>query len=407
MVGLPAYAQSPHHRNGSGFPPVVVDVRVVSGAGGGPEKTILNSPRFLRRAGYRMLCAYLYPPNDPGFATIRAKALRRRAPLIAIPDYGPLSYQCIRRLVKLCREHQVSIWHGHDYKSNALGLLVKRFWPMHLITTVHGWVHHSLRTPLYYAIDRLCLRHYERVLCVSDDLVRRCRRAGVRAQRCELLENGIDLEEHQRRYDVASAKRALGLDPNQLLIGAVGRLSAEKGFDLLIQALTGLDGLDRPAALAIIGDGHDRGALEARAKDVGCGDRVLFTGFLPDPAPWYEAMDVFALSSLREGLPNVLLEAMAYEVPVVATRVGGVPRLVLPEQTGLLIEPGSTNALADALRRLLQDASLRQRLGQAGRALIEKNHSFAVRMAKIRAIYDNLLTRRQGLKPLQQRNGCQ
>ena len=159
--------------------PVVLDVRVVSGTGGGPDKTILNSPRHLERAGYRMVCAYLHPPGDPGFDVIRGKAQLRRAPLVSVPDGGPLDWRVLPRLLEICRRERVRIWHGHDYKSNALGLLLSKFWPMRLVTTVHGWVQHTRRTPLYYAIDRVCLPFYEKVFCVSPDLYQLCRRRGV------------------------------------------------------------------------------------------------------------------------------------------------------------------------------------------------------------------------------------
>src|SRR5947209_5842883 len=96
--------------------PVILDARVVTGAGGGPDKTILNSPAYLERAGYRMICAYLHPPGDPGFEEIRDKAHRVRAPLISIPDRGPFDWRVLPRLLDICRAERVQIWHGHDYK---------------------------------------------------------------------------------------------------------------------------------------------------------------------------------------------------------------------------------------------------------------------------------------------------
>src|SRR2546428_1488513 len=135
--------------------PVVLDARVVCGTGGGPDKTILTSPRFLTAAGYRMLCAYLHPPGDSGFDELRRRAAVWHAPLLSVPDRGPCDWQVIAELLRICRRENVAIWHGHDYKSNALGLLLRRFWPMRLVTTVHGWVKHTRRTPLYYAIDKL------------------------------------------------------------------------------------------------------------------------------------------------------------------------------------------------------------------------------------------------------------
>ncbi len=99
------------------------------------------------------------------------------APLVAVDDYGPLDYGIVARLADVCRRERVTIWHGHDYKSNLLGLLLRRRWPMRLVTTVHGWVLRSWKTPLYYALDRWSLPYYERVVCVSEDLRQVCLRA--------------------------------------------------------------------------------------------------------------------------------------------------------------------------------------------------------------------------------------
>src|SRR5215472_10603359 len=96
---------------------VVLDVRVVSGCGGGPDKTILNSPRFLTAAGYRMLCAYMHPPGDPGFEQLRQKAVTAQAPLVSVADRGPWDWRVVWQLLRICRRERVEIWHGHDYKS--------------------------------------------------------------------------------------------------------------------------------------------------------------------------------------------------------------------------------------------------------------------------------------------------
>src|SRR6516165_264748 len=160
--------------------PTVLDVRVVTEAGGGPDKTILNSPRFLADR-YRNLCAYMHPPGDRGFETLQAKAERWQAPLLSVADRGPLDWRVISSFLDICRRERVAIWHGHDYKSNALGLLLRPFWPMRLVTTVHGWVEITSRTPLYYGIDRLCLPRYEHVLCVSPDLHEQCLTLGIPA----------------------------------------------------------------------------------------------------------------------------------------------------------------------------------------------------------------------------------
>jgi glycosyltransferase involved in cell wall biosynthesis len=372
--------------------PVVLHTRVVVGAGGGPDKTILNSPRFL--AGrYRLLCAYMHRPDDPGFEHLRRKADDAGAPLVSIHDRGPLDVTVLTQMLAVCRRERVTIWHGHDYKSNLLGLLLRPFHPMRLVTTAHGWVQKTRRTPIYDFIDRLCLPRYEAVVCVSDDLYRQALACGVRKRRCFLIENAIDTAEYSRTLSAAEAKARLGVPASRLVVGGIGRLSDEKGFDLLIRAADQLikDGLD--LELLIAGEGHEKANLEALVAQLGRQDRIRLLGYRSDVKELFQAMDVFALSSIREGLPNVVLEAMALEVPVAATRVAGVPRLIRPEENGLLMNPGSQEELTGTLGRLLRDGELRQRLARGGRQTIQEKHSFRVRMDKIAALYDRLLNR--------------
>ena len=375
--------------------PLVLHTRVVRGTGGGPEKTILNSPRFLAPHGYDALCAYMHPPRDPGFEELRRRAEQWDAPLVGIEDRGPWDLRVPGRLLGLCRSRRVAIWHGHDYKSNALGLLLRRFWPMKLVSTVHGWGVIEGRTPLYYKIDRLCLRRYQSVICVSDDLLRTCLRAGVPADRCVVVANAIDCDQYARKLPTEEAKRRLGFDPGRLLVGSVGRLSDEKNFDGLIRAVDRLLGDGHEVDLILVGDGPRRDALHALARDLGRRDRVHLLGYRSDTIELYQAMDAFVLASLREGLPNVVLEAMAMGVPVVATRVAGLPGLIQHDADGLLIDPGDADQLAAALGRLLEDPGLRKRLAAAGHRTVEQKHSFAARMEKIRKIYDGLLGREE------------
>jgi hypothetical protein len=175
------------------------------------------------------------------------------------------------------------------------------------------------------------------------------------------------------------------------LVGAVGRLAPEKGFDLLVRAFDRLarDGIE--ARLVIAGEGDDRPQLEALVAELGLGDRVRLLGYRGEVVDLYEAMDAFALSSLREGLPNVVLEAMAMEEPVVATRVAGVPAVIADGVAGLLVTPGSADELAGALRRLLADPVLCGRPAREARDAVRTRHSFARRMDRVRSIYDRLL----------------
>ena len=375
----------------SGGAVTVLDARIVTGAGGGPEKTILNSPRFLEGTRYRNLALYLHAPGDPGIEVIRARAAAKRCPLITIADPRAVDFRTLRRVAELCREHDVRIWHGHDYKSNLFGVLLARLCDLRLVTTVHGWVKHTEKTPLYFAVDRFAMRRYEQVIAVSRDLYDASLAAGVARERLSLIENAIDTEEFRRaRPPTASPLRA-AVPPTRLVVGAVGRLSEEKGFELLIRAVEALldEGLD--LELWIAGEGDREAALREQAARSRHAARVRLLGYRTDVRELFEAFDLFALSSLREGLPNVVLEAMATEVAVVATRCGGMEAFARDGEDALLVEAGSVEALREGLGRALRDSPLRARLAAAARARVERELGFARRIERVAAVYDRLL----------------
>lgn len=386
----------------------MLHTRVVTGAGGGPDKTILFSAPFLADTEYWLAAGYMHPPGDAGFEAVRKRAADAGCPFIGIPDAGPLDRSVIRTLLDVCRRYNVRVWHGHDYKSNAIGLMLRPFWNMKLISTVHGWVKQTNRTPLYYAVDRWCLPYYHHVICVSDDLVQAIRKLGVPEERCSLILNAIDEKAFARKFPAAQSplRQEHGTPPGRLVIGAVGRLSAEKAFNNLIRSVHTLvrEGLD--VELWIAGDGDARADLENLIDHLGLRDRVKLLGFCLDTIALYHAMDVFALSSLREGLPNVVLEAMSMGVPVVSTAVAGVPRLIRDGESGLLVPIADVESLSAALRKVVSDAALRHALAEAGRKVIEREFGFRQRMLLEKAVYDRVLsvaggpTGRIGQEPL-------
>ena len=372
--------------------PLVLHTRVVSGHGGGPEKTLLNSPRFLKELGYDSICVYFRDPADAGFQSIVARAEESKTPLIAVDDHGATDWRLLQRISKLLKTvaNRDLIWHGHDYKSNLVGILLRRRHPMHVVSTVHGWVLKTWKTPLYYAIDRWCLKRCEQVVCVSTDLHADCLKLGVPDAKLHLIDNAIDLEQYDRKLTTAEAKHKLNLPDERWHLGAVGRLAPEKGFDYLIRAVAALTDAGVDVGLSILGDGPQQQELETLVSDLNLGDRVHLVGHVTNPKPYYESMDVYVLSSLREGLPNVLLEAMAYGIPLVATAVAGIPRLIDGESNGVLIPPSDAKSIADAITQLIHNPCDREKLGAGGRTTVEQRFCFQTRMTKIVDAYEQL-----------------
>ncbi len=374
--------------------PFVLHSRVVTSTGGGPDKTILNSPRFLDSLGFDSACVYLRPPNDTGFDVLRARAEEWSAPLLEVVDRGKIDFRAVREIVRICREHNVAIWHGHDYKTNLFGLIANRYHPMKLITTAHGWVNFSGSTPFYYWLEkRHLLPRYEKILCVSETVLEQCLDAGISESKCLLVENAIDHHQFSRRQSVQQAKKAMfGISPDQLCIGAIGRLAEEKGFDLLIKAFERLidEGVD--ARLVIAGEGPDQSSLENQIAQSPAAERMQMYGFCNDPRAFYEALDVFVLSSRREGLPNVILEAMSLGAPVLATEIDGVPRVVHDRVNGSLIPAEDVDSMVTSLLELCRDPDLRVRYSEAAVESIASKWSFDSRMSTIADLYRQLLS---------------
>jgi len=371
--------------------PTVLHLRTVTGRGGGPEKTLLASPRFIDGA-YQLRLAYVRPVHDPLY-DMPARAAKAGATLIDIPERGGIDPRTWRRLVKEVKQCRPALLHAHDYKTNVLGVLLARRFNLPVITTLHGYGLGGGRLNWYYRIERWALRRMDRVITVSEELRRYAIKSGVREDRCLLVENAIDTDEYVRTMDRAQARARLGMEPHATVIGAVGRLCAEKAFCNLIRAVRDLCASKTDVELWIVGEGEERPKLERLIRDLGCEQKVRLLGYRADTIDLYQAMDVFALSSVTEASPNVVLEAMALEVPVVATRVASVPQIIEDGVSGLLVDRNDVAGLTRALAMLLSDRDLRTRLAATGRRTIENHYSFAVRMQKISRIYDELLGR--------------
>jgi glycosyltransferase involved in cell wall biosynthesis len=267
-------------------------------------------------------------------------------------------------LVRLLRRERPDILHASSSKAGLLGRLAAVVARVPIrIFTVHGWAfaaHSGSASALYRHADRLAGRLTTMTVCVSENE----RMAGIRAGTCStkktvVIPNAVSLESTPR----ARHERAVPL------IVSVGRLKAPKDFLTLVRALAELPE-DSYEAL-IVGDGPERPSLERELRRLGLEERVRLAGERHDVPALLATADVFVLSSRSEGMPVSVLEAMAAELPVVASRVGGVPELVVDGETGFLVRPADPRALATALAWLVDHRELRARLGAAGRVRAE------------------------------------
>lgn len=296
------------------------------------------------------------------------------------------------RLARVLRRHEVDVLHTHVHvAANVLGRIAARSVGAAVISHLHIENHFRAsrlaRAPLV-GLDNATARLCARLVAVSDATRLAFERQGFPGRLLETVHNGVDVATLTATSPVA-VRAELGIPDDELLLAHVGRLAPVKGQRELIGAVREL-GRDDVHVVLFGGDVERGGAFRAELERLAAGLNVHFAGFRADAAPALGEADALVLPSWIEGLPLVVLEAMALAKPVVATAVGGTPEAVLDGETGLLVPPRDVPALAAALGRLLGDEDLRRQLGVAGRERVEKHFSARAMSQRILEIYAEL-----------------
>jgi glycosyltransferase involved in cell wall biosynthesis len=371
----------------------ILELRSVRGTGGGPEKTILLGAARSDPARYAVTVCYIRDARDEVFS-IDQRADGLPIDYVEIRERNSTDWRVWPALKRVVREKQIDIAHAHDYKTDLLVWLLGRGNHAIPLTTAHGWTGNSSREVMYYRADKGLLARYPRVIAVSEEIRRVLISAGAAPERVTTILNGIDhLKFRRDRSREDAARAALGVTRDEIVIGAVGRLERQKRFDVLLDAFARLTAArpQQPLRLLIAGEGSLRAELTAQIDRLRVPARLV--GQWNDIAQFHHAIDLLVQSSEYEGTPNVVLEAMAFETPVVATDVGGTAELVHDGEHGLILPTGSTDALVTRIDRVLDDRPAAAARAAAARARVEGELSFDRRMQRVEAIYDELMTR--------------
>jgi glycosyltransferase involved in cell wall biosynthesis len=242
-------------------------------------------------------------------------------------------------------------------------------------------------------MDKRLLRFFPHLIAVSTDVRDELVRHGAKRDRVTTILNGIDHRAFQRdRSREPDVRRALGFSTDAVMIGAVGRLEPQKRFDLLIDAMPAIRSQYSKALLVIVGDGSQMAPLRAQTERLGLANVCLFLGHRTDVVTLHHAFDLFVQSSDYEGTPNAVLEAMALETPIVATRAGGTEEVVRDGLEGRLVPLADRQALVDAVCSVLSDPRGAHQRAISARLRIESVLSFDARMKAVEKIYTTLVT---------------
>jgi glycosyltransferase involved in cell wall biosynthesis len=298
------------------------------------------------------------------------------------------------RLARYLDQFEVALVQSFLYRANALTGVAARFAHRRPVVVAGQRSLYPLGGRRAALAARYTRRLCNRVVAVSEAVRRELvRTERLNPQRIVVIENGVDTA----RYTAARSENAraqFGFGPGTVVVGGVGRLSPEKGFNHLIDGVALARTWGVPLGLVLAGDGPERSRLEQQAQTLGLNGQARFLGVREDPRTVYAAIDVFALPSLEEGCPNALLEAMGCGRAVVAARVGAVPEIIEQGRSGLLVEPGSGLPFAQALRRLANDSPLRRRLGREAARRVREDFDISLTVEKHAALYRQLLESR-------------
>jgi glycosyltransferase involved in cell wall biosynthesis len=354
---------------------------------GGQELRVLNEAAGMMRRGHEVLIA------APTESRIFEEASRHGVPVRALPIRKKTLHglRAMRALLTSMAPSVVNTHSSTDTWTVALASVGLRDAPP-LVRTRHI----SAPIPDNFTSRWLYRRATASVVTTGEALrLQVIREVGLDADRVTSVPTGIDLERFSPG-DRLAARRALsipGLPEQGVIIGIVATLRSWKGHRYLVDAMTG-QGLEL-AHLLIVGDGPGRDNLTAQIAATGQQRRATMAGNQADVVPWLRAMDIFVLPSYaNEGVPQALMQAMATGIPVVTTAVGAIGELVRPDDTGLVVTTQDVPAIQTALRRLMGDAALRERLSGAALSHVRKHCSQENMLERMEAVFNNTVARR-------------
>jgi glycosyltransferase involved in cell wall biosynthesis len=352
---------------------------------GGAQSALLRLLAHHDRQRFKVQVACLY--NGEGVIAQQIRAIG--VPVIELGMTGKFRLDAVWRFYRLLHSQQPEILHTWMFHANIIGRLIGRMAGVPIIIT-------SERTMGQEGIFRRWLNRYtagmsDRIICVSNSVASFAKGTiKLPASKLVVIPNGVQLERFENLPAKSEARAKYKLEGSVPIIGAIGRPRPVKGYPVLIDAFSQLTWKHPSALLLFVGNGPESLKLIEQVNRLGISHRVIFFDDQPDITGLLPALDIVAIPSLHEGMPNVAIEAMAARLPIVATSVGGTPEVVINRETGFLVRPHDPEALANALSSLLEQPELRQRMGRAGRERAFQLFNIQNTIQLTQALYERL-----------------
>ncbi|MFO7867402.1 MAG: glycosyltransferase family 4 protein [Candidatus Aminicenantes bacterium] len=357
----------------------------------GGQRQAFFLARELKRKGYSFR---LYAQPD---SPLHRKAESEGLPVYPLKMRSEADLRAVFKLGRAMKKAGCLLVHSHDAHSAAVAAAAasRAKVPVRVVSRrVDFPVRKNFFTRKKY-IDNIDL-----VIAVSEEVKRVLSRGGIPEWKVRVIPSGVDYSPFEEEKDRNYLRRELNFSENNFLAGIVAHLADHKGHKYLIQAMRYLKEKAPAVKLVIVGEGPLQMELSRQVQEIHVDDMVFFMGFRDDVPRILASLDLFVLSSHKEGLGSSILDAMASRLPVVATQAGGIPEVVIHEQTGLLVPPKNPERLAEAILRVYQDPGLARRLGENGYRMVHDKFSASGMAEKIIREYERLAEKKRIKLPI-------
>lgn len=359
----------------------------------GPGRTILDCAETLEASRVRVIIG-AFDGGSANRTAYEQEAHARGLEVFRIRERRSLDPAVLRQVLALGRRFRLDAIHSHDFRSDLFGLASARRLGVPWISTVHGWIANDLKGCVRTGLDKLVLRQADHVIAVSEETRRRLGR-WANPERCTVIPNALRVERYQPRRGPGEFRAENGVADDEVLIANIGRLSPEKGQREFLAAARSLVERYGNLRFVLFGLGPDQHSLERLISEHRLGDRVILAGYRDNMSVIYNEIDLVVQSSLTEGMPNVVLESLLMEVPVIATDVGGTREVLKDGETGMLVAPGDHVMLAAAIERFIENRPEFHRMARAGRIDIQARFDHVARVERLAGVYHEVVAARR------------
>jgi len=308
----------------------------------------------------------------------------------------------ILQLAGLMKRERVDIVHSQGARADFFARMAAKLAGVPVVVStvpmpVEGFDVNPIRKLIYMVFNRFSERFVDRFMVVSDALQKlMIEKRGIESQRVVKIYNGIELDEYcisdeEIVYGRSRFRKESGLGDDVPVIGVIGRLVWQKGFEYFIEAVPGVLKKNPEALFLIVGEGELKDELKAKSKKLGLENKIIFTGFMDDVKDVLASVDIFVMPSLLEGLPMTLLEAMAMKKPIVAASIEGIMEILENDVSGLLVPPRDTKALAEAITYMLTHKDKALQMGSAASKIVTERFGVDIMVQKVEEVYEELL----------------